>query len=150
MQFQREPVSTTLISEIEPLLRAHYKEIAHYQDIPLAPNFQQYVDADQAGGMRVYTARTDEKKLVGYSIFVVRYNPHYSGSLQAVQDILFVAPEHRHATLGARFIKWCDEQLKNEAVQVVYHHVKKAHDFGRLLERQGYELVDLVYGRRLD
>jgi hypothetical protein len=52
--------------------------------------------------------------------------------------------------MGGRFIKWCDEQLRAEGVAVVYHHIKAAHNFGPMLERFGYELVDLIYSRRLN
>jgi hypothetical protein len=32
---------------------------------------------------------------------------------------------------------------------VVFQHVKTAHDFGPLLERIGYTLVEKVYARRV-
>ena len=52
--------------------------------------------------------------------------------------------------IGAQFIKYCDEQCKSEDIQVIYHHIKAAHDFGPLLINSGYELVDLIYAKRLD
>lgn len=87
--------------------------------------------------------------LVGYALFFVRSNPHYKSSVQAVQDVIYLAPGVRGGT-GYKFIAWCDAQLAAEGVQAVYQHVKAAHDFGRLLERQGYELVDFIYAKRLD
>lgn len=162
MRFQRETLSVSLFEEMKPLLEKHFHEIAHYQDIPLDPAIDQYLALERAGALRVFTARGliraqnedgnwEEKEiLAGYCIFFVRHNLHYQGSLQASQDILFVYPAFRHAGFGSKFISFCDDELRKEGVQVAYHHVKQAHNFGPLLERIGYQLVDLIYGRRLD
>lgn len=136
------------MNEAMPLLYMHWKEIAHYQDIKLEPAFDKYEQLDAEGALRVYTARDDGGLLIGYSVYFLRYNLHYRSSLNALQDVLFIHPNHRG--MGGKFIKWCDEQLKEEKVQAVYHHVKAQHNFGPLLERMGYELVDLIYARRLD
>lgn len=146
MKFAKE-FGRDIVEEIAPLLVLHYKEIAHYQDIPLEPALDKYLSIEDEGLLRVYTARKDGK-LVGYSIYFIRHNLHYSSSKQALQDILFIHPEHRGT--GGKLIAWCDEQLRAEGVQAVYHHVKAAHNFGPLLERMGYKLIDLIYARRLD
>jgi GNAT superfamily N-acetyltransferase len=148
MQFQKEQLSPELFAEMLPLLTAHYKEIAHYQDIPLEPDYSSYKHLSDSDCLRIFTARNDDKELIGYCVYFVRENLHYKSSLQAVQDIVYVRPDCRG--VGARLIKWSDEQLKADKVQVVYQHVKSAHNFGPMLERMGYELVDLIYARRLD
>jgi hypothetical protein len=51
--------------------------------------------------------------------------------------------------LAYQFIKWVDEQLKAEGVQVVYAHVKSAFNFGSMLRRLGYQDHDVTYARRL-
>lgn len=138
-----------VIAEIAPLLHAHWKEIAHYQDIKLEPDWEAYRALNEAGILKVFTVRTaNARVLIGYSVFFVRHNLHYSSSKQAVQDILFIHKDYRGA--GRHFIRWCDQQLMADGVQAVYHHVKTAHNFGPLLERMGYELVDLIYAKRLD
>jgi hypothetical protein len=146
-QFNQEKMSD-ILTEVKPLLFLHYKEIAHYQDIPLEPDWEAYQKLEELGVMRIYTARNDTHQLVGYALFFLKANLHYKSSLQAAQDILFIHPEHRG--FGAKFLLWCDQQLKADGVQAVYHHVKKEHNFGPLLEKFGYELVDLIYARRLD
>lgn len=150
MTFQREFMSDELVDEIFPLLEQHWREIAHFQDIPLKPDWESYGKLESAGLLRVFTARDTEQKLIGYAAFFVRPAMHYMSSLQAMQDVIYVDPARRAGGLGARLIIWCDEQLKAEGVQAVYHHVKAAHNFGPLLENMGYQLVDLIYTRRLD
>ncbi len=146
--FKREPMVETVLIEGAHLAEKHYKEVAHYPDIPMEPDHDAYNALEDNDNLRCFTARTDDGTLVGYSVYFLRYNMHYKSSFQAVQDIIFVDPDHRG--FGAKFIKWCDNELKEIGVQVVYHHVKKKLNFGPMLERQGYELIDLIYGKRLD
>lgn len=151
--FALEPLSKDLFDETLPLLMAHYEEIAHFKDIPLKPDQATYAAVASVGALRVYTVRESVwKTLIGYAVFFLRQNIHYATSLQAVQDILYLAPSARGKLVGFRFIKWCDEELRKEGVQVVMHHVKAREDldFGPMLERIGYELVDRIFARRLD
>lgn len=148
MDFQREAYSAALVEEMLPLFEAHWQEIAHYKDIPLEPDLAVYEASDRAGILRVFTARK-EGTLHGYIVFFVRSNPHYKSSIQASQDILFLSQPMRQGLTGYRFIQWCDDQLAIDGVQAVYHHVKGARDFGPVLERMGYEAVDIIYARRL-
>lgn len=145
--FQKELLKDCM-EEMKPLFTEHWKEIAAYDDIPLDPDEERYYNIEREGVLRVYTARAESKELIGYAVFFVNTNAHYKTSLQASQDIIFIHPKHRG--IGGRFILWCDEQLKAEGVQVVFHHLKAKHNFGPMLERFGYELVDLIYGKRLD
>ena len=146
-------VSSELLSEswdeIMPLAEAHYLEIAHYQDIPLDPDRERYKALEDGGQLRYFTLRNEVGALVGYCIFVVARHLHYSGSVQAMQDVLFLLPEYRGAYIGKEFISHCDNELRAERIEAVYHHMKAKRSFGPLLESLGYELIDLVYGRRL-
>lgn len=148
LHFRRERLDDALWAEVTPLLAAHWREIAHYQDIPLDPDREAYAAAQAAGMVRVFTARAGHR-LVGYAVYFVRPNMHYRTSVQAAQDVLYLDPSVRGGA-GARFIAWCDDRLAAEGIQAVYQHVKAAHDFGALLERMGYALVDHIYARRLD
>lgn len=147
IKFQREKTQD-IFDELKPLLEKHWAEIAHYQDIPLDPDYEQYKKVEDMGAIRTYTARDENRELLGYAVYFVRHNIHYKMSLQASQDILYIDPSKRG--FGTKFILWCDIQLKSEGVQAVYHHVKAKHNFGILLERLGYQLVDLIYAKRLD
>jgi GNAT superfamily N-acetyltransferase len=145
----REEDITELWDEAWPLLQEHWREIAHYQDIPLDPDRDAYAALERADLTRCYTAREDGK-LIGYVVFFVRPNLHYRTSRQALQDVLFLLPEYRRGRAGLTLIKVAETRLRAEGVQVVYHHAKCSNQVGRLLEHIGYELVDGVYGKRLD
>ena len=148
--FQRERI-LEVWQEAVPLMQKHWEEIAKYKDIPLDPDPVIYAAAESSGFLRCFTVRDPGGKLVGYAVYMVRHAPHYRGSLQAIEDVIFLDPSVRGKMVGIRFIDWCDRQLRGEGVQVTYHHVKKDHAaLGRILEHLGYELSDLVYARRLD
>lgn len=136
--------------EIEDLIEAHWREIAHWHDIPLMPDWGAYERMAEAGLLRIYTVRTSTSRLVGYAVFFVKHNPHYSTSLQASQDILFLMPAHRGAAVGAGLVQYAEADLRSIGVQVVYHHIKHAFDFGPMLDRLGYERVEHVMAKRLD
>lgn len=149
IRYARETVAT-VIDEIQPLLRAHWAEIAQYPDIPLSPDFDCYKHLEAHGQLRIYTARHSSYALIGYAIYTVSPALHYSNSIQAKQDVLFLQPEHRAGRIGWKLIAFADELLRQDGVQVVYQHVKTDHDFGPLLERIGYRFCDKLYSRRLD
>jgi len=129
------------------LIEKHNLEVAHYQDIPLNIDKNTYEKLEETGIVRCFIARQDGK-IIGYSIFTINQNIHYKTSKQALQNAIFIDPKKRG--FGMKFIKWCDDELRKDDVQVVYHCVTARHDFGSGLKRLGYELVDFVYGKRLD
>lgn len=147
--YQEERLSEASRLEIEELLQAHYREVAHYQDIALDPDWALYANLQEKGELRIYTAR-DAGRLAAYAVFFVRTNPHYRTSLQAHQDVYFVRPEHRSSMIPVRLIKLAEERLRAQGVQVIYHHAKRTNQFGALLARLGYTLIDEIYGKRLD
>jgi hypothetical protein len=144
----REEKICTLWDEALPLLESHWREITHYADIPLDPDKDMYNQMEEIGALRCFTARA-QGRLVGYAVFFIRHNLHYRSSLQAMQDVLFVLPEHR-ARLGVKLIRESERLLTSAGVQVLYHHVKRTNKVGELLVRMGYELIDEIYGKRLD
>lgn len=148
--FQCETLTADAMREAEPLLRAHWAEVAHYDDIPLDPDVAVYVATQNAGALRYYTIRdTADGSLLGYAVFFVRAHPHYRTTRYAAQDVIFLHAGAR-GLIGLKFLKWCDAQLQAEGVTVVTQHVKAAHDFGPILLRNGYEVVDIIYAKRLD
>ena len=136
---------------LDQLLERHWAEVAHFKDIPLEVDWEAYAAAEVAGRLRLYTARI-AGELVGYCAYFVNFNPHYKSSLQAVQDVIFLAPEHRNASVGGHLLLFSEGLLRAEGVQVVYQHSKARADLdmGPLLKRRRYELVDTIWAKRLD
>jgi len=133
-----------------PLLMLHWKEISSNLDIALDVNVEAYRTSEANNLLRIYTAR-DNGVMLGYVAVFVHKGLHYQQSLQATQDVFYVDPRHRGKMLGLRLIKFVENQLKEEGVQVLCQHVKIKHPaLGYLLERSGYTAVEKIYQRRLD
>jgi len=135
------------IKELKELIKLHYDEVAPYSDIPLNVNWERLILMDLRDSMKCFIVRKDDK-LVGYANFFISSSIEYQGSIQAKMSNIFIHPDHRGH--GIRFISYCDEQLKKEGVQVVYHHVKARNDYGVLLNRLGYDIMNIEYSKRLD
>ena len=135
-----------VIEEIKPILEDHYQEIALHKDkIELNPNYFMYKELEDKGFVDIFTAR-DKNKLVGYCIVFTMPHIHYSTTLMSNVDIFYIAPEYRGKMAGIRLIKYVEKELKEKGVEMLFHHVKVAHDFSPMLERLGYEKTEYIYG----
>lgn len=154
VKFQRETFDQ-VYAEALPLLVKHKDEIAHFPDIPLDVDVARYRRMDGAGLLRIYTARlhgdfSNLTALIGYAVFIVDRNPHYQSSLQAVQDVLFVDPEHRNSLVGVELIRFTERELRWEGIEAIYQHVKLAHPaLGAILGRIGYAPIETIFVKRL-
>lgn len=149
VRYARASLAQVRAAGVDALIERHYREIAHFKDIPLDLDWVVYQAAEEAGRLRIFTARAGVE-LVGYGAYIVTRNRHYKGSLQAIQDALFLAPERRGLLVGYQLIAFADRELAGEGVQVTYQHSKVAHPMDAVLKRQGYELVDTLWAKRLD
>lgn len=149
VSFQRE-TTAVIESGLVPLLVENQKEIdgAHPElaDFEFNPRMKDYVLAEDMGHLYIYTARRDGV-LLGYMILHVFSSPRYRHKV-AHQDMFFIQKKHRG--FGLRFLRWVDEQLRAEGVEVVYQASKVAMDIGALYRRVGYTAHEVVYIKRLD
>ena len=133
--------------EMAPLLYEHWKAIALYQDkIPLDPNHEQYISANDAGLIKIYTARKNEE-LVGYFVLQIYHHMHYNSNKFALCDVIYVKPEHRAGGTGPKLIKYCEERMKELDVEVIAINTKAHALFDKLLEKMDYQLADLFYSK---
>ena len=147
MDFKREPFTREVFEELLPLFQLHQLEVAPFKDIPLDPNVDQYVAMEDAGIIRLYTARDSTGECVGYSLFTLLHHPHYRTSLQALQDIVFIRKDRRG--FGGQFMLWCDKMLEADGCMASFIHVNVNHDFGPMLESIGYSLLEKSYVKRM-
>ncbi len=133
-----------------PLFLLHHEEVGHFPELGLDPVWESYLRLEELGHLRVFTFREElhPYDLRGYSVFFINCHMHHKEKVKADQDILFIHSSSRGE--GSKFMRWIDDQLKNEGVEIVYQTVKAKRNHGKLLERIGYHLVDLVYARRFD
>lgn len=146
--YQRETFDQAY-SEALPLLRAHFAEISDSSDVGLEPNIDAYQASEKEGFLRVYTVRK-EGILVGYVAMFVYKGIHNSSDIQATQDVFYVDPVYRGGQLGIHLIKFVENELRKESVNIIYQTAKLKHPtLGLLLEHSGYTAIETVYQRRL-
>lgn len=143
--FHRETYATAC-DDMAPLLAAGSTTICEPQGLPpLRLDDRLYRIAENAGALRVYTARLDGE-MIGFAVFKVRENPHHVGSLWAHSDMIWTTPDARRPTVGLRLMRGAEDALRAEGVQVVQIGTKLAHPaLGRLLSYMGYEPVETIY-----
>lgn len=130
--------------EALPLIQRHWSEIAWKRDkIPLSVNKEQYLMMEEKGIIACYIGR-DNGQMVAYALFFLMSHPHYSKTLYATNDVIYVQPESRGMT-GTKFIDFIEEDLRRSGVQTILYHVKESLNWGKLLERKGFEPVDRVW-----
>lgn len=135
--------------DIKDLLRLHYNEVALDREyIPLDPDWDKYEAIYHRGGLFIATAR-DDNKLIGYSVFFVVNHLHYSSTLVASNDVLYLRPEYRQGTAGIKLIKFSESELKKAGVDKAVWHIKYHKDFRKILYRMGYKDEDAIVGKVL-
>jgi hypothetical protein len=127
-------------------MQANNAETGTLGEQEFVPDFDRYLQMEEGGYVRLFTAR-DEGKLVGYNLMMISTHPHYPGSLWAIQDTLYMAPEWR-GFASIRFIRHVDAELRAEGVKYLLRQVNVNRDFSRTLERMGYDQKEVTYMRR--
>ena len=148
--FQRESLTRELLAEAMPLIRAHYEEVRKWPDVALNVDELAYLHMQQAGVIRVYTARDKDWRLVGYASYFVHAQPQFCDAVDAVEDAIYVLPECRNGYIGRRLLRFTEDQLQAEGVRLIYQHAPEGHGFAHLLTHLGYEPVYTLYARRLN
>ena len=149
MEYKAEFIKD-ILNELKPLLEEHWEEVAWYQDkIKLCPDYEKYILMQENNSLLCMTVRDDERKLIGYSINFLQYHPHYSEHIYAINDIIFVLPEHRHTEVSKTLIEATEQVLKHLGVSVVTLHMKPEHKFMSLVESCGFQQQEYVYSKYL-
>lgn len=148
IEFAREKLSD-ILDDIAPMLIQHWREVAPYKDIPVAPRLDHYVAADENDLLRCYTLRENEE-MIGYAIFFVVESLQSKGVILAKHELLYISPTKREGLRGFDFIAACDKRLKAEGVDIVSHLVRPDHDYSPILKRLGYTCTGYDFSRRLD
>ena len=144
--YQVEKLETCL-EEMKPLLEKHWEEVAWYKDeIDFNPDYDKYYQVEAIGMLHVVTVREDGE-LIGYNINFINAHLHYSDHKYAVNDIIFLKPEHRHASAAIDLISFTEKELKKLGVSVMTMHMKLAHPFKSLMEHVDFAPQEYVYSK---
>jgi GNAT superfamily N-acetyltransferase len=133
------------IEEMRLMYAAHWAEVGIGN---LAPDYARYLDLEAAGLLHVVTAR-DAGALVGYHVLVVTRSLHDRAELCAITDIVYLKPAYRQGFTGFQFLKYACESLKAVGVTRVSTMSRKRRFFGKVLERLGFDELEVIYMKGL-
>ena len=132
--------------EIEPFLQQHWEELGLWRDkMPLAPNAAGYYALDDAGEITLVTAREDAR-LIGYVDFFVLRTLHYSTTLTATMDVIYLAPDHRTNGTGRLMGETALAELKRRGVGPVLAGSKNHKAIEWYWRALGFEPVETYLG----
>lgn len=134
-------------NEIFHLWHDHWEEIATDKDkIPLDPDVLKYQQMQNREDLLCITCRS-KGELVGYAFMLIFPHLHYKTTLVAMNDLLYLKPQYRKGFAGIRLIKFAEKCCKDIGVQKIVWHIKTDHNFGPIMERLGYNLFEVNYGK---
>lgn len=146
--YQQESLVTTK-ADIIPLLEKHWEEVAlNKEKIKLNPDWDAYANLEDAGILKIFTAR-DNRKLVGYFVVFVKSHIHYKDHLFCYNDVIFVDEEYRKGFTSPRLIKFAEKCLKADGVEVMIVNTKRHKPFDSLLVWLGYKHIENLYSKVL-
>jgi GNAT superfamily N-acetyltransferase len=146
-RFSREGVEVE--TDLRPHLEAHWQELALYKDeIPLDPDWHSYRIFVGIGSVRVYTVRLNGT-LIGYALFTVLSRHLHYNHRWAINDILWIDPEHRNMGNGNGLCDTFEEDLRREGPIVIHIETKEMHpELAYLLRARGYGPVGPSFSKR--
>lgn len=150
MMFARETYDQ-VVADIARLLPAHHAELAMFKDdIPLDPNWFAYSRSAKMDLIRIYTARAEDDQVIGYAVFqVLERHAHYAHRW-AVNDVLWIAPEHRNIGVGGALFDCFEADLRDGGPIVIVIETKAhAPALAALCQARGYGLIGPVFGKRI-
>lgn len=135
---------------VQPLLPAHYEELAKFKDIAaLAPAYGDYHNAEATDSLLVLLAY-DAEELIGYAVTFRTTSAHYAGIRVAQNDVIYVTPEYRKGMTGHRLIKLTRERIKARwDTQLLIWHTKPNTAMDLLMPRMGCEKLDHLWAERI-
>lgn len=148
-----EPLDALLDDGLADIVARHWAEVGmHKEDVPLAVDWERYYRLEADGILKLMAARQDDR-LVGYASFLVMPHMHYSTTLHAMNDAIYVDPDVRG--VGIKLIRAAEKALAELArpkpVRILYHaklHVEKERGtLARVFEALGYKAFETSHDK---
>jgi len=135
--------------DCEELIRLHWEEIALNKEvIKLNPDWESYEALEEAGTLKIFTAR-DGSNLVGYFVVLVGRSLHYKDHIFAENDIIYLHKDYRKGYTGIKLIKFAEKCLKEDGVSILKVNTKVHQPFDTLMSFLKFNLIERVYTKYL-
>jgi GNAT superfamily N-acetyltransferase len=134
---------------VKHLLPAHFDEIARFKEISvIKPDLARYANADKDNRFIGLIAMIGVE-IVGYSANFLTHNLHYMDLTICQNDVLYVVPEHRASRVGLSLIRQTIRCAQERGLKLMVWHAKTDTALNQLLPRLGYEVLDVIWAKRI-
>ena len=134
--------------ELDDLMHDYYKRSAASEDVPpLNFNWRAYIQLNDSGSLKLFTARTD--KLLGFALYHVHEHLHHIGSVNAACDTLAVHVDARRHGVGRKLMEFAEPVLRSLGVTHITHQFRTCYTAKPLFPKLGYKLIEYGYLKEL-
>jgi GNAT superfamily N-acetyltransferase len=147
MEIKEEQVRD-VYGELDELMLDYYKRSPAAEDVPpLNFNWRAYIQLNNEGHVKLFTARTD--KLLGFVLYHIHEHLHHIGSLNAACDTLAVHMEARRHGVGRKLMEYAEPVLRGLGATHVTHQFRTCYTAKPLFPKLGYKLIEYGYMKEL-
>lgn len=83
-------------------------------------------------------------ELQGYAIYLLTTTLHCATTVHAISDVIFVAKPYRNGFMPVKFIKYCEDKLREAGAKVIYNYIKPG-TAEHIFERMGQKQHEVLY-----
>ena len=145
-------IETTIADKIAhcaTLLDAHWNESARNKHLMvLKPDLARYQALEASGALLGLVAYMDDE-IVGYSVNIVTPHLHYADLVCCMNDVLFIAKEHRQSPLGLKLIRDTERAAKARGVHLMLWHAKEDTALSQILPKLGCKVQEITFSKEL-
>lgn len=148
MNIRIEIITESFFNELQPLAEQHAVEVEFYNRKP-SFNRVLWLNLQELGLLKMFTARTDENELIGYLLSVISPDFSWSDLIVATQTGLFVHPDYRGTRVAFNLISMFEDDAKQHGADYVAQGTTTMNDVSRLYEKLGYICVEKKFMRKV-
>jgi GNAT superfamily N-acetyltransferase len=130
-----------------PLLQQDWEEVGDHT-LPLEPDVDAYLNLEDSGIIKTFTARVDNK-LVGYFVVICSPSLQSKNAKIATNDVIFVDKAYRKLLVGPRLFKFVERCLKEDGYERLYVATTEKHKIDDGLTRMGYRKIETRFEKVL-
>ncbi len=137
-------------AQLWPMFTRHWAEVAKMElETPLDMDWERYETLEALGCYRTVLAYDKARFIRGYCLFTVVQHIQYKNQVTAFSDGFYLEPSFRSGWAYLRMFRATMEYLRALKVQKVYVTSKAHLDFGPVLRRLDFQLVEHGWAKLL-
>ncbi len=141
---------TDVVMDLNELILSYYADTVAQEGIPpLRMNWQFYAGMEAANRLVVFTARNDDKELLGFGMYIIGNHPQHAGMPFALCNTLAVGTKHRNQGIGTLLVEAAIAYFRTTDVKMLVHGHRTVYDAAPLFPKLGFDLIEHIYMRMI-